>query len=268
MNPEPAWEPFSDGAGEQSPYRPRGQEEAWARLWYVIGEQGLGVLTGEIGSGKSTLLRQARRALDPLRYTDVYVSLPGLRPKDFYGELLSHLGETPPYTLAGARRLWQERSDTLLSEGAKQWVVWVDEAQEMTDAMLEELRFVHRRQTDARPLFAFILSGQPELRRRLRMRRHEAITQRVTAAYHLAGMTKEETAAYIRTQMERASRRVLFADSAVAVVYRASQGLPRVVNQLCRQVLFATASTDREVVEESEIQRVLADQEKQRGTAG
>lgn len=234
----------------------------------MIREQGLGVLTGEIGSGKSTLLRQARRALDPLRYTDVYVSLPGLRPKDFYGELLSHLGETPPYTLASARRLWLERCDTLLADGAKQWVLWVDEAQEMTDVMLEELRFVHRRQTDARPLFTLILSGQPELRRRLRMRRHEATLQRVTAAYHLTGMTKEETAAYIRAQMERTERRVLFADSAVTVVHRASQGLPRVVNQICRQALFATASTEREVIEEGDIQRVLADRDKQRGAAG
>ena len=134
--------------------------------------------------------------------------------------------------------------------------------------MLKELRLAQMRQADARPLFTLILSGQPDLRRRLRMRRYEAITKRMTAAYHLAGMTREETVAYIRAQMEGAEHRVLFADSAVTVVFRACQGLPRVVNQLCRQPLFAMAGTDREVVEESDIQRVLADQEQQRGTVG
>lgn len=66
-----------------------------------------------------------------------------------------------------------------------------------------ELRFAQVRQVDARARFALILlAGQPELRRTLRLKRHEVIAQRVTLAYHLTGMTRDETAAFIREQME------------------------------------------------------------------
>lgn len=259
--------PFAAMADEQRLYLSRGHQEALARMRLVIEGQGLGVLTGEVGSGKSTLIRRLSSELDHLLYTNVYICLSGLRPKDFYAELLGHLGETAPYSLTGARRLWQERSESFLTEGAKQWVVWVDEGQEMTDAMLQELRFAQLRQVDARARFALILAGQPELRRTLRLKRHEAIAQRVTLSYHLTGLTREETGAYIRAQNGVGEERVLFADSAVAIIHSASQGLPRVVNHLCRQALYEIAGTQRQVVEEGDIQRILADQERQRGTA-
>lgn len=129
--------PFAAIPGEHHLYLSRDHQEALARMRLVIEEQGIGMLTGGVGSGKSTLVRRLYSELDHLLYTNVYISLSDLRPKDFYAELLGHLGETAPYSLTVARRLWQDRSECLLAEGAKQWSVGVDEVQEMTDAMLQ-----------------------------------------------------------------------------------------------------------------------------------
>ncbi|MBD2846692.1 ABC transporter [Paenibacillus sp. IB182496] len=140
---------------------------------------------------------------------------------------------------------------------------------EMSEAMLLELRFVMSHQMDARSLFPVLLAGQPELRKRLRLKKYEAISQRIGIQYHLGGMSREETAAYIRHHLEVAKlQRPVFSESAIQMLYAASQGLPRVVNQICSQILFEAEGNETEVVEEMQISRVLTDMERQRGTAG
>jgi type II secretory pathway predicted ATPase ExeA len=147
-------------------------------------------------------------------------------------------------------------------------VVVIDEAHEMSDAMLLELRFVMSHQMDARSLFPVLLAGQPELRKKLRLKKNEAVSQRIGIQYHLSGMSREETADYIRHHLRVAKHeRPIFSESAVQTLYAASQGIPRVVNQICSQVLFNLPNTI-EVVEEMHIARVLTDMDRQRGTAG
>jgi hypothetical protein len=97
----------------------------------------------------------------------------------------------------------------------------------------------------------------------------EAIAQRVGRQYHLSGKTKEETAAYIRHHLKVAGMdRLVFSESVANMVHAASQGLPRMVNLICSQALYEAETKGHEVVEEAYIGRVLADLERQRGTAG
>jgi type II secretory pathway predicted ATPase ExeA len=148
-------------------------------------------------------------------------------------------------------------------------VVVVDEANEMSDAMLSELRFVMNHNMDSCSLFPLILVGQPELRKTLRLKKYEATIQRIGMQYHLSAMTKEETYGYIRHHMKVAQlEKPLFAEGAMQRVYAASQGLPRVTNQICTQTLLDVASKGLEVIEESHIARVLADMDRQRGITG
>ncbi|WP_372631564.1 hypothetical protein [Cohnella sp.] len=104
----------------------------------------------------------------------------------------------------------------------------------------------------------------------MRLKKYEAISQRIGIQYHLSGMNREETSAYVKHHMEEAKlMRPVFAESAVQMLYAASQGIPRVVNQICSQALFEMENTDAaEVIEEAQIGRVLADIDRQRGTAG
>jgi len=82
--------------------------EALTRLHLMLQNGSLGVLTGEVGAGKSTLIRHLISSLDPPRFQPVYLVQAGMRPKDFYGELLRHLGEETPYFLEKARLLFHK----------------------------------------------------------------------------------------------------------------------------------------------------------------
>lgn len=169
-------------------------QEAFERLNMAVEHRLLGVLTGEVGSGKSALLRRLFSALDPMRTLLIYLSMVDLKPRDFYAQLLAHVDEEPPYSVAKARRLWGEVMARREAQAERSVIVLIDEAHEMSDAMLLELRFVMSHQMDARSLFPVLLAGQPELRKKLRLKKNEAISQRIGIQYHLSGMTREETA--------------------------------------------------------------------------
>lgn len=250
-------------------YEFQGHREAYARLNMAVEHRLLGVLTGEVGSGKSALLRRLFRSLDPMRSLPIYLSMADLKPRDFYAQLLAHVEEEPPYSVAKARRLWSEVMARREVQAERSVVVVIDEAHEMSEAMLLELRFVMSHQMDARSLFPVLLAGQPELRKKLRLKKYEAISQRIGIQYHLGGMSREETGGYVRHHLELAKlQRPLFSESAIQMLYAASQGIPRVVNQIASQALFEAEDKNADVVEEIHIGRVLADMDRQRGTAG
>lgn len=263
------FQPFSRQIDAAVLFESQGHLEALARLRLMVENRYLGLLTGEVGSGKSTLIRRLFQSLDPTRYLSVYLSMANLKPRDFYAELLRHAGEVPPFSLAQAKRLWAQVLQTRHEQGEKSLVVVVDEAQEMSDAMLGELRFVVSHQMDSCSLFPLILVGQSELRRTLRLKKHDALAQRIPLLFHLGGLYPEETAAYIRHQLKTANLAVpVFSDSAIQRVHGTSGGIPRLINQVCLQALYDANHRKHEVIEEAHIARVLADYERQRGTAG
>ncbi len=270
MNVEtPLVRPFTRELDRMACFEFRAHQEAFARLHLAVEHRFLGVLTGEIGSGKSVLVRRMIRSLDAMAYLPIYISMADLKPRDFYGELLRYVDEVPPYSVTKARRLWEEVVLRRETQGDRSIVVVIDEAHEMNEAMLLELRFVMSHQMDSKSLFPVLLAGQPELRKQLRLKKYEAITQRVGMQFHLQGMTKEETGMYIRHHLKTSGlERPVFSESATNLVFGASQGIPRVVNQICSQALFDAEGKNHEVVEETHIGRVLSDMDKQRGTTG
>lgn len=122
--------PFSRQIGASALYESQGHREALARLQLMVENRYLGLLTGEVGSGKSTLIRRLFQSLDPMRYLPIYVSMANLKPRDFYGELLRHTGEMPPFSLVKAKHLWAEVLQARQEQAEKTPVVVVDEAQE------------------------------------------------------------------------------------------------------------------------------------------
>lgn len=259
-------EPFSRQVEVAALFESRGYREALARLNLMVENRYLGLLTGEVGSGKSTLLRRLFQCLDTKLYHPVYIAKSNLKPRDFYGELLRQVGEVPPFSLVKAKQLWAEALEARLEQGDKALVVVVDEAQEMSETMLGELRFVVGHQMDSCSPFPLILVGQSELRRVLRLKKYEAIAQRIPLRYHLSGLDSEETAQYIRHQMSAAGLSTpVFSESAMLQVHAGSQGIPRLINQICIQGLYDASLRGHEVIEESHIVRVLADYDRQRG---
>jgi len=248
-----------DPSGEHF-YESSGHQEALTRLQFVIREKSFGMLSGEVGAGKSTVIRRLVEGVDPLRYLPLYICRSGLKPKDFYGDILRQLGETPPHSLVKARYMWEEQLLNLRERANTQWVVLIDEAQHMSEAMIQELRYIRNQEMDGCSLFSLILVGQPEIRSKMRGERNQAILQRITWMFHLGGFTKEETGAYIKHQMKLAGGRPpVFSESAIQCIHGTSQGIPRIINHVCLQALYDAANREMDVIEECHIQRILAD---------
>lgn len=261
--------PFTRELDAVACYESRGHQEALARLTVALEKRLLGVLTGEVGCGKSAVLRRLVRGMDPMKVQVLYLSRAGLKPREFYAELLRQVDEEAPFGVAKAKRLWEEVVTRRHMQGERQLMVILDEAHELSEAMLLELRFAMSHHMDACSLYPILLAGQPELRKTLRLKKYESIAQRVGVQYHLMGLSKEETAGYIRHQLKTAQvERPIFAESAMQLVFAASQGIPRVVNLICGQAMMEAERKELEVVEENLISKVLADMDRQRGTTG
>lgn len=191
-----------------------------------------------------------------------------MKPREFYAGLFEAVGVEPVYTVSKARKLWQEVVQSRAVPGERTLLAVIDEAHEISEEMLLELRFALNYHIDSLALFPLILVGQPELRRLLKLKKYEAIVQRIGMQYHLGGMQREETGAYIRHHLSVShTHKPVFAESALGRIYAASQGLPRVVNLLCTHVLFEAAARMLEVIEEPDVVRVLADLDRQRDRA-
>lgn len=225
----------------------------------------MGVLTGEVGSGKSTLIRRLVDGLDPMHMSEAYLCQADMKPRDFYDAMLRHLGEETPFGMTKAKQRFHERLTH--AAGDKDMVVIIDEAQDMTPAMLLELRYILNNNMDARSLLTVILVGQPELRITLRKNRFESIAQRVGLQYHLGGFHEEETAAYIRHHMGIAKKTTpVFSSGAIRQIHAATRGIPRLINHIGMVAVFDAQRTGTDVIEEAHIGRILADMARQRGS--
>jgi len=240
---------------------PSGQfEECTARLDFIVAQRIFGVLTGEVGAGKSTALRKLRHSLNPSTHRFLYLARSSLTPRDLYRELLGQLGVQPPWLKADAQRLFDEKVLELRRQNDVLPVVVADEAHLWDTDMLEEIRFLTNFGVDAASPLALIVCGQPQLRDRLKFQRYAAIRQRVEVWFHLEGMNRKETEAYIGHHIQVAGGQPgIFTEAAVDRIYRDTQGIPRRINNRCRAALLDAYTRDRRVIEEANIQRVLAD---------
>lgn len=256
-------------APDHSEYRSAIQEEALSRMMHVVETRALGVLTGEVGSGKSTLMRIVAAALPQSEYQVVYLSSSRMSPKELYSCTLRAMGETPAFSATRVKQQWRDVLDARSTGNSRQLVLLVDEAHDMPETTLLELRFLMTHGLAPNPVFPVLLAGQSKLRRDLNTNLLEPISQRIRMQYHLGGMTAQECARFILHAMQTAALdRPVFTEGALKSVHAASQGIPRVVNLLCGSALILVTRTGEHAVEEKHIAAVVADMDRQRGNKG
>ena len=126
-----------------------------------------------------------------------------------------------------------------MSEG-NDVVVIIDEAQDLSNELLEQVRLLSNLETNTRKLLQIILVGQPELREKLNHKSLRQLRQRITVRYHLSPLTYDETRFYINHRLEVCSRtnRLSFNKSAIKSIYRYSHGIPRLINAACDKLLL------------------------------
>jgi general secretion pathway protein A len=213
---------------------------------------GFVVITGEIGSGKTTLIECFLADL-PRDIVLAHVSQTQLTPVEFLQALLVEFGFKP----------FRKRKVELLAmikdfmvdqyAAGKKILLIIDEAQNLSRQVLEEVRLLSGLESQKEKLLRIIIAGQPELSRKLDSPRLQQLTQRVRLRFHLSALTKRETHDYVahRLNVAGAKGRKIFTDGACDMVFRYAGGVPRLINVLCDTALLCAFAEERPVVDEA-----------------
>ncbi len=215
-------------------------------IWFT---DGFVVITGEIGSGKTTLLETFLRELEK----DVVVAQVAqtqVSPIEFLQAVLVQFGFTP-FKMRKAE-LIATLNQFLVEQYAagRKVLLIVDEAQNLSNRVLEEIRLLSGVETTKEKVLRIILAGQPELNEKLDAPELMQLVQRIRLRFHLTALTPEETQGYIlhRLEVAGAHGRQLFDPETLPVIFRYTGGVPRLVNTLCDTALMIAFSSGQPAV--------------------
>ncbi|HTT06364.1 MAG TPA: AAA family ATPase [Steroidobacteraceae bacterium] len=222
--------------------------DALAHLVYGINEAGGFIqLTGEVGTGKTTTIRSLL-ARAPKNAEIALILNPKLAPGEFLRSLCEELGlGVADADDDNTKELVDVLNRHLLRMHgrARRVVLIVDEAQDLSPEVLEQIRLLTNLETETQKLLQIILIGQPELRTLLARQDLRQLAQRITGRYHLDPLSREETAAYVRHRLRVAGATAdIFSRGALREVYRVSGGIPRVINIVCDRALLGAYTQD------------------------
>ncbi|HSH95592.1 MAG TPA: AAA family ATPase [Roseimicrobium sp.] len=215
--------------------------EAFNHLLYGIRERkGFVQLTGEVGAGKTTICRALLEQLGDKHETALILN-PVLDADGLMKAIAMEFG----LEVKGKDRLeiLATINDFLLSlvEKEKDAVLIIDEAQDLSNELLEQVRLLSNLETDDRKLLQIVLMGQPELRDRLNDHRLRQLRQRITVRYHLNALGRSEIASYIqhRIHVSGGNGSPYFTNGAIWRIHRYSGGVPRLINAVSDKCLLA-----------------------------
>jgi len=250
--------PFSLAPDPRYLYLSEAHREALAHLLYGIGEGGSFVqLTGEVGTGKTTVCRALLEQLPP----DVDVAMifnPRLTSVELLAAVCDELRVAYPAGTTSLKVMVDALSQALLDAHAKgrRTVLIIDEAQNLSARVLEEVRLLTNLETTTQKLLQVVLIGQPELAELLARRNLRQLSQRVTARYHLRSFSEEESQRYVQHRLEIAGQRQpIFTKQAVRAAHRLARGIPRLLNTICDRALLGAYATGQTRVKEAVVRR-------------
>ncbi|MBB3119468.1 ExeA family protein [Pseudoduganella violacea] len=237
--------PFSIAPDPRYLFMSERHREALAHLLYGVGSGGgFVLLTGEIGAGKTTVCRCFMEQI-PGNCKLAYIFNPKLTVEELLLSVCDEFGITLPPQGAGAvsvKGYVDAINAYLLASHAqgKNNVLIIDEAQNLSPEVLEQLRLLTNLETSERKLLQIILIGQPELRAMLARPELEQLAQRVIARYHLGSLSVDEVGSYVRHRLAVAGSTGAspFGASLMTIIHRLSKGVPRRVNLLCDRALL------------------------------
>lgn len=254
-----AEDPFSVTSDARFFYNSEGHEEALSHLFYGLEQRkGFIVLTGEVGAGKTTLLNAMLDKMNAnWRHAFIYNS------KINFIELLRFIlldfgQKEPPENKVECIKLLNEYLLQCAKEGVDVVIV-IDEAQNLTEDTLEEIRLLSNLEAYSRKLIQIVFAGQPEFNSIINSPKLQQLNQRVAIRYHLGALSSNETAEYMKHRLQVAGWKgaEIFNNDAVKLVYRASRGIPRLINQICSVALLRCALSSKRRVTTDIVRKVL-----------
>jgi type II secretory pathway predicted ATPase ExeA len=240
-----------------------GHREALSTIQYGIsGRKGITLLIGPAGTGKTTLVQAALRTQQGLRVKALHLANPTLTRNEFFEFLALELNLSN--AAAQSKTHFLRELDTTLAQRQAAGVMTallVDEAQAMSDTLLEEVRLLANSETSVDHRFPVVLIGQPELAVRLNERSMQQLKQRVALRALLAPLNLRETADYMaeRIRISGGDIRTIFTQEAVAAIFGCSGGIPRTISVVCDNALVSGFALDQRPVGRSVITEVCRD---------
>jgi general secretion pathway protein A len=258
--------PFSITPDPRFLFFSRRHREAFDYTLFGIKERkGFIQITGEVGAGKTTI---CRTVLEQLRtgYATALILNPVMTGLQLLRAILRELGLSDRGN--DRARLLQRLDQFLLArtQGGDDVVLFIDEAQDLSDELLEEVRLLSNLETDDRKLLQIVLIGQPELRKRLDQERLRQLRQRITIRYHIEPLDPRETEAYIthRLAVAGSNGRPTFTPAAIRAIHRYAHGIPRMINAVSDKTLLAGFVEERDRLGWWQVRRAIRELEGKR----
>ena len=244
--------PFSIAPDPRYLYMSEGHQEALAHLVYGIkGDGGFVLLTGEVGAGKTTVCRCLLEQV-PANTDVAFVLNPKMTSAELLAVVCDELGVNYPEDNKSIKVFVDCINAYLLDSHARgrNTVLIIEEAQNLSSDVLEQLRLLTNLETNQRKLLQIIMLGQPELQAKLARPELRQLAQRVTARYHLGSLAKSEIGAYIAHRLAIAGvHSQLFLPSTFGKLFRLSGGVPRLINVICDRALLGAYVQGKERVD-------------------
>jgi putative secretion ATPase (PEP-CTERM system associated) len=241
--------------------------KAYAHLTYGLAQgEGFIIITGEVGAGKTTLVERLCGELDPAGFTVARIVTTQVSGED----LLRLVADAFGVPMEGSKAAILKGISEVLRAGAREGrrhLLIVDEAQGLTPQGLEELRMISNVTEGGQALLQTILLGQPELKATIASPTLDQLRQRVLASFHLAGLSREESGAYVEHRLRAVgwTGQPGWEIGALDMVHRHSGGIPRRINRLCSRVLLSAALEEARVITAEMVEQTALELEEDLG---
>ncbi len=260
-----ARKPFSIAPDPAFLYMSDGHREALAHLTYGLTDGGFVLVTGEVGTGKTTLLRNLIGQI-PDEVDVAFVLNPRLTVRELLATICEELGIVIADDTQSIKAYIDSLNRHLLKTHAagRSTVVIIDEAQNLSPAVLEQLRLLTNLETNEKKLLRIILIGQPELGELLARQELRQLAQRVTARYHLSQLDRDDAGNYVRHRIRTALKDSngsvdLFSDKAISALHKRSAGIPRVMNVIADRALLGAYVEGKHQVDDAIVHKAASE---------
>ncbi len=232
----------------------------------IANKEGFIKVVGEVGTGKTMLCRKVLNTLEesPDTYVTAYIANPVLSPKGLFLAFAEELGIAAE-TDVGHHSLLKRITNVLMEQAAsgRQVVLFIDEAHAMPEKTLEALRLLTNLETETAKLFQVVLFAQPELDEMLTHKSLRQLLQRITFSYKLESLDRDGLERYVMHRMATAGYNggTVFSAKALDELFRASKGVPRIVNIVCHKALMVAYGRGERTVERDHMIKAISDTE-------